>query len=317
MATLVVPKDSSPIEDAETIKRACKGLGTDERALISILAHRNEAQRKLLRQAYLDLYHQDLIQQLKCEVSGKFERSLCHWTMEPAERDAAYTKEALEKATPNYYKIIIEIGCTRTSEELLAIKRSYQFLYKHSLEEDVASHTFGDIRRLLVAIVSTYRYEGHVLDESVAISEANIIHQIIEKKDFSNDEIIRILSTRSKKQLCVTFNSFRNIYGSTITKGLVASPSDEYLDALRTTIRCIKYPQRYFAKVLRNAKNELGIDDDGVSRVIITRAEEDLKEIKDLYFKRNNVTLEDFVTNNISADGDYKNFLLALLGSNF
>ncbi|XLS54426.1 hypothetical protein HN51_004181, partial [Arachis hypogaea] len=64
--------------------------------------------------------------------------------------------------------------------------------------------------------------------------------------------------------------------------GLVASPSDEYLDA---------YPQRYFAKVLRNAKNELGIDDDGVSRVIITRAEEDLKEIKDLYFKRNNVTL--------------------------
>ncbi|KAL4380841.1 hypothetical protein S245_012176 [Arachis hypogaea] len=222
MATLVVPKDSSPIEDAETIKRACKGLGTDERALISILAHRNEAQRKLLRQAYLDLYHQDLIQQLKCEVSGKFERGLCYWIMEPAERDAAYAKEALEKATPNYYKIIIEIGCTRTSEELLAIKRSCQFLYKHSLEEDVASHTFGDIRRLLVAIVSTYRYEGHVIDESGGILEANIIHQIIEKKDFSNDEIIRILSTRSKKQLCVTFNSFRNIYGSTITKVMLA-----------------------------------------------------------------------------------------------
>ncbi|XLS54427.1 hypothetical protein HN51_004182 [Arachis hypogaea] len=149
--------------------------------------------------------------------------------MEPAERDAAYAKEALEKATPNYYKIIIEIGCTRTSEELLAIKRSCQFLYKHSLEEDVASHTFGDIRRvydffmqLLVAIVSTYRYEGHVIDESGGILEANIIHQIIEKKDFSNDEIIRILSTRSKKQLCVTFNSFRNIYGSTITKVMLA-----------------------------------------------------------------------------------------------
>ena len=72
--------------------------------------------------------------------------------------------------------------------------------------------------QLLVAVISTYRYEGNELDESMAHSEANILHQVIEKKAFSDEEIIRILSTRSIKQLCVTFNAFRNTYGTTITK---------------------------------------------------------------------------------------------------
>jgi len=72
--------------------------------------------------------------------------------------------------------------------------------------------------QLLVAVVSTYRYEGEEFDESLANLEANILHQAIEKKVFCDDEIIRILSTRSKKQLFATFSTFRNTYGTTITK---------------------------------------------------------------------------------------------------
>lgn len=67
--------------------------------------------------------------------------------MDPAERDAAFINEALKKETPDY-KVIVEIVCTRTSEEFLAAKRSYQFQYKHCLEEDVASKTIGDFRRV-------------------------------------------------------------------------------------------------------------------------------------------------------------------------
>ncbi|KAE9594866.1 hypothetical protein Lal_00013289 [Lupinus albus] len=317
MGTIIAAKDFSSIDDAETIKRACQGLGTDEKTLISILAHRNESQRKLVRLAYQEIYHQDLIQQLKSELSGSFQIAISYWTMDPARRDAIYANEALKKATPDY-KVLIEIACTRTSEEIVAIKGSYQFLYKHSLDEDVAFKTNGDIRKLLVALISAYRYDGDEFDENVAHSEANILHQAIENKVFSHDEIIRILSTRSKKQLCVTFNAFRNIYGTTITKGLLSNPNDddddEYLGALRTTIRCIKYPQRYFAKVLRHAMNDLINEEHGLSRVIITRAEKDLSEIKDLYFKRNNVSIDDSVAKDTS--GNYKTFLLALLGNN-
>ena len=63
---------------------------------------------------------------------------------------------------------------------------------------------------------------------------------------------------------------------------------------------------------MRNALNKPGTDEDVLSRVIVTRAERDLKEIKDLYYKRNSVSLDDAVAKETS--GDYKAFLLTLLG---
>jgi hypothetical protein len=56
----------------------------------------------------------------------------------------------------------------------------------------------------------------------------------------------------------------------------------------------------------------VGTDEDGLTRVVVTRAEKDLKDIKELYYKRNSVHLEDSIAKEIS--GDYKKFLLTLLG---
>lgn len=45
------------------------------------------------------------------------------------------------------YHVIVEIACVLSAEELLAVRRAYQARYKHSLEEDVAAHTTGDVRK--------------------------------------------------------------------------------------------------------------------------------------------------------------------------
>lgn len=65
-------------------------------------------------------------------------------------------------------------------------------------------------------------------------------------------------------------------------------------------------------KVIRNAIKRLGTDEDALTRVIITRAEKDLKEIKEVYYNRNSVSLDHAVAKDTS--GDYKAFLLTLLG---
>lgn len=48
------------------------GLGTDEKALIRILGRRNAAQRKLIREAYQQIYNASLIDSLNDELSGDF-----------------------------------------------------------------------------------------------------------------------------------------------------------------------------------------------------------------------------------------------------
>ena len=49
------------------------GWGTDEKAIISILGHRNAAQRKQIRLAYSELFQEDLVKRLESELTGDFE----------------------------------------------------------------------------------------------------------------------------------------------------------------------------------------------------------------------------------------------------
>ncbi|MBA0696786.1 hypothetical protein Goari_003311, partial [Gossypium aridum] len=113
-------------------------------------------------------------------------------------------------------------------------------------------------------------------------------------------------------QLMATFNRYRDDHGTTITKNLEGDSGDEFLKTLRATIRCLNDPKKYFEKVLRNSIRRVGTDEDALTRVIVTRAEKDLKDIKELYYKRNSVPLDQAVAKDTS--GDYKALLLTLLG---
>ena len=56
----------------------------------------------------------------------------------------------------------------------------------------------------------------------------------------------------------------------------------------------------------------VGTDEEALTGVIVTRAEKDLKDIAEIYYKRNSVHLEHAVAKETS--GDYRRFLLTLMG---
>ncbi|KAH7864264.1 hypothetical protein Vadar_027638 [Vaccinium darrowii] len=310
MATLVTPEQFSPVADAEAIRNAVQGLGTDEKAIISILGHRNAAQRKLIRTAYEEIYQEDLVNRFESELSGEFERAVYRWMLDPADRDAVLANVAIKQSIIDF-RVIVELSCIYSPEELLAVKRAYQARYHHSLEEDLAARTSGDLRKLLVALVGIYRYDGNEIHAGLAYAEAQNLHYAKEK--FDHDAITRIVSTRSKAQLMATFNCYKDYFTISISKHLADDAENQYVTAVRTAIKCINDPRKYYEKVLQSALNKPGgTDEDALTRVIVTRAEKDLKDIKDLYCKRRSVSLDDAVA--YVTSGDYKAFLLALLG---
>ncbi|KAL1568044.1 Annexin D2 [Salvia divinorum] len=312
MATLKVPVTvPAPEEDAAQLRKAFVGLGTDEETIVKILAHRNAGQRRLIREAYAAAYGEDLLKDLEKEISGDFLRALAVWTVDPTERDARLANEATKLLTANNY-VLLEIGCTRSSYHLFKVRETYHLLYKKSLEEDVAHHTSGDYRKLLVPLLSAFRYEGDETNLTLAKSEAKILHEKITGKSYSDDEIIRILTTRSKPQLNATLNQYNDVFGNAITKDLKSDPNDEYLRFLRATIKCLTSPERYFEKVLRLAIKGAGTDENDLTRVVVTQAEVNLQRIKEEYLKRNSIPLEQAIAGDTS--GDYKKVLDALLG---
>ncbi|CAL1376750.1 unnamed protein product [Linum trigynum] len=315
MASLKVPaKVPLPSEDAEQLHKAFQaGWGTDEAKIISILSHRNAAQRALIRKVYLEAYGEDLIVALRKEISGDFESCVTLWTIEPSERDALLAHEAVAKKVNSSYWIVMEIACTRSSDDLFKVRQAYHARYKKSLEEDVMDQAKGEFRKLLAPLLTAFRYEeGNEVDLSLAKSEAKILHDKIAAKAYGDDEIIRILSTRSKPQLNATLNQYNDAFGSSITKHLKDDPKDEYLKLLRAAIKCLTYPEKYFEKVLRLSMKGFGTDECSLTRVVVTRAEVDMQRIKEEYHRRNSVTLESAISGDTS--GDYAAMLLALVG---
>lgn len=70
----------------------------------------------------------------------------------------------------------------------------------------------------MFALVGTYRYDGEEINTELAKIEAKILNDAITKGQFDDDEIIRILSTRSKAQLHTTFNCYKDAHNGSITK---------------------------------------------------------------------------------------------------
>ncbi|WP_438794253.1 hypothetical protein, partial [Salmonella sp. NW1098] len=52
------------------------------------------------------------------------------------------------------------------------------------------------------------------MNNILAKSEAKILHAKIAEKEYNDDEVIRILTTRSKAQLLATLNNYNNEYGN-------------------------------------------------------------------------------------------------------
>ncbi|CAL5414913.1 unnamed protein product [Camellia sinensis] len=312
MSTLTVPAQvPSVTEDVEQLRKAFGGWGTNEDLIISILAHRNAAQRKSIRQSYAETYNEDLLKALDKELSNDFERLVLLWTLEPAERDAVLANEATKRWTSSN-QVLVEIACARSPHELLLAKQAYHARFKKSLEEDVAHHTTGDFRKLLVPLVSTYRYNGDEVNMTLAKSEAKILHENISKKHYSNEDLIRILATRSKAQVNATLNQYKNEFGHDILEDLEADPNDEFLSILRATVKCLTWPEKYFEKVLQLAINKRGTDEGALTRVVATRAEVDMKIIKEEYHRRNSIPLDVAIAKDTT--GDYEKMLLALVG---
>ncbi|XP_020588677.1 annexin D1-like [Phalaenopsis equestris] len=312
MSTLSVPECVPPAsEDAEQLRKAFEGWGTNEGLIISILAHRSADQRRQIRQAYSNAFGEDILKALGKELTNDFEEVVRLWVLDPVERDAVLAFESVKRWRPGD-RALIEIACARSSEEILEVRRAYHALYKRSIEEDVAANAKGDFRKLLLPLLTAYRYGGPEVNLSLAKSEAKQLHDKIGGKAYADEEVIRVLTTRSKAQLEATFNAYYNEFGHSINKDLKSDPKDELLSALRAITKCITCQEKYFEKTIRLAINKMGTEEGAVTRVIATRVEVDMKSIKELYFKKNGVPLVHAIKKD--TIGDYEDFLVAIIG---
>ncbi|ETN63498.1 annexin B10C [Anopheles darlingi] len=311
--TVVPAEDFDASADANALRAAMKGLGTDEQAIIDILTARSNAQRLQIVEQYTSELGRDLIDDLKSELGGKFEDVIVGLMMPPEK----YLCKQLHKAMDGIgtdEETLIEVLAPQTNEEVKKIVDCYEQMYDRPLAEHLCSETSGSFRRLLTMIIVGARDPQGTVDAELAVQQADQLYNAGEGKMGTDEEVFyKLLAHCSFDQLEIVFDEYKKLSGQTIEQAMKHELSGELYDALSAIVECVQMAPHFFAKRLHKAMDGAGTDDATLIRIIVSRSEIDLQNVKDEYEQMYNKTLLSAVREN-ECSGDYKRALCALIG---
>ena len=186
-------------EDAAALRKAMKGLGTDEDAIIKIVANRTNAQRQKIKESFKNQFNRDLIKDLKSELRGKLEDAMIALFTEPIEYDCDQLKKAMKGAGTNE-DTLIEIIATRPNSHIQQIHKKYREMFNKELISDIHDELSGELRDLMTSLLQGARDDQSKFDEKSCIEKAEKLYKAGEGKIGTNEEIFYQILTMSSPQ---------------------------------------------------------------------------------------------------------------------
>ncbi|KAI8794323.1 annexin-B12 [Biomphalaria glabrata] len=282
-------------QDVQVLRKAMKGFGTDEKAIIDILGHRSNAQRQQIKLMYKTCFGRDLVNDLKSELGGRFEDACVALMMKPDEFDAYEIRRAMRGAGTDE-AALIEILCTRNNAQIHSLTAAYKTMYGRKLEDDIISETSGHFRKLLVSMSVGGRQENMPVDINKARTDAQRLYQAGEKRWGTDENTFNmILASQSYEQCRAVFDEYGRLSKHDIEQAIKNEMSGDLSTGMLTIVRMIRSKHGYFADRLYYSMKGMGTDDRTLIRIIVTRCEVDMKQIRDEFQKRYGKGLDAFV----------------------
>lgn len=310
--TLKPADDFDALKDAEALRKAMQGSGSDKDAIVAILGARSNKQRQEIAAKYLQKYNRSLTEELKSELSGKFQDAAVALMAVPENYDAVSLHDAMSGLGTDE-QVLVEILSSRSYEELQVIKSAYTKIYTgKDVLKKIKEDTNGEFRTTLMNLIEKNRDSNEKVNEDLAKADARKLLEAGQgKKGADKAVFVEILTSRNYAQLRATFDAYKTLAKSDFMDSINEYLKGDLQNALRAIVRCAQDPALFFAEVLEKAldKGNSKI----VTRVLVTRSEVDLADIKTQYQKKTGQPLKDVVAKKMK--GDLEKILLQLLGN--
>ena len=205
--------------DCYQLRKAMKGLGTNEDTLIEILATRSNERINRIKQRYSEMYNRNLVADVESDTSGFF-REILRKLLEanrpnnpyPDEQecsrnakelyDAGIQKKGKEQLT--YLYILTQ----KSREELAMISKIYYKWYSKTLFQEIESLFSGDARRVLKAIVYAllspseyFAYRIHKAIKGLGTNDTILIRVLVSRDEIDINRIKRYYKQLYQKEL--------------------------------------------------------------------------------------------------------------------
>ena len=311
-------KENSNSEDiyikaAEDLRKAMEGFGTDEEHLILVVTSNKTQERLKIKKAYEEKYKKNLIDDLKSELSGKFEDAMVALFKEPVEYDCECIYNAMKGAGTDE-NCLIEVIASRPNWLLEKIKKKYSELYKKELVEDIKADTSGDFQKILEGILRCKRSEVKEINKENCEKIAKELSETKEEGWVVNDEssvFYKYIMNSSPKELSAIAREYYRLSGKTIIDGIENNFKGDAKDLLKSILYSLVSPSEYFATRIKKAIEGFGTDNKTLIRILITRCEVDMNIIKKYYKQLYKKDMIEDIKNDIS--GDYQKLMIELI----
>lgn len=290
-----------------------RGFGTDEDGLIAVLCKRTTSQRNDIIKVYKTNYGKDLVSDIKSETDGKFRDLLVALLMMRLDYFVKDLHDALSGGGTDE-DTLFDIMPILTNQEMRDVNALYNQKYGKTLEKKIQGDTSGGFQKLLVALANGNRDESTLTNAMTARSDANVLKSVVVAGDTEEIAVNQILCQRNFAQLKLIAQEYQKLTGHTLDEDIKTKFSGDHQRGLKSILRYALNPQAFFASRLHKAISGIGTNNKSLNRIIITRSEIDMVDIKEEFQKMYNDSLKSFIRGD--ASNDYKHALYTLIGEN-
>ncbi|MEE6459377.1 hypothetical protein FKM82_000613 [Ascaphus truei] len=299
--------------DAANLEKAIKAKGVDEGTIIDILTKRTNEERQQIRAAYQKATGKSLDDALKKALSSNLEIVVLGLLKTPAQFDAHELKAAT-KGLGTDEETLIEILVSRNNREIKEINKVYKEEFKKDLSKDIAADTSGDFQKALLALLKGERSEDTSVNDDQADNDARALYEAGEKRKGTDVSVfINVLTSRSFPQLQKVFQRYARYSKNDVNKAIDLELKGDIENCLLSLVKCSGSRPAYFAEKFYLAMKGSGTRHKALIRLLVSRSEIDLKEIKAHYKRLYGKSLRQAILDE-KVKGDYETIILALCG---
>ena len=217
--------------DCFQLRKAVKGFGTDEEALIEILATRPPEIIEQLKQRYTEMYPgRTLLKDIEDDTSGNFRNILTALIeakrptntdpdLEECEKCAKLLQDATDQGKKDV-EIFTKIFTEKSQAEFICISQLYFKLTKKTILQVVEEEFSGDSKEALIGIIYAML--------SPAEYFAKKVYKSIKGLGTNNNTLIRILITRDEKDMILIKKFYKQLYKKDMLEGIKDDTSGNY-----------------------------------------------------------------------------------------
>ena len=287
-------QEFNPMSDVEDLQKAIKDNETTK--IVELICKRSNSQRQKIKEVYYSTWGTELGKELESKLSGKVKDLIKGLLMTPEDFDANEIYLSIKGLGTDELRLS-EVIATRPSRHLYQVKERYPILFEKSLDDDIKGDTSKCYQKILIASIQGKRSDNPY-PNSQKMKE--IVEKLNggEKGKIPEDSLVQYFGSCSYGEICTICRLYEKTYKESILDVIKNSVDSDAYDFFKMFLQYISDSGSFFAEKIHSLKEK------DLNRILTTRSEVNMDEIRDAYKEIYKTDLIDDIKE--KTEGDYQ-----------